>query len=191
MENKNPFWDFSCELYKKPEIEKICLEAQNKFNCNINILLFCCWLGLQNKTLNKENLMAIIKSLESWQNIIEQIRNARHAIKKYQQDHKNIQKIETIIYPNIRQLELNCERHCQDQIFKFYDNKQDAFCDHENDFLATVNNLSEYWQLLSSMTTRSPKKSIQIDWLSTLLTTIFSKIDHSKIHSTLKSYLKL
>lgn len=32
-------------MYSAPTIERACLHLQDKFACNINILLFCCWIA--------------------------------------------------------------------------------------------------------------------------------------------------
>ncbi len=39
------FWRWSVALYGAPGVESACLELQESCGANVNILLFCCWLG--------------------------------------------------------------------------------------------------------------------------------------------------
>ena len=41
----HPFWNFSLELYAGDGVAEACLDLQERRGCDVNILLFCCWLG--------------------------------------------------------------------------------------------------------------------------------------------------
>lgn len=38
------FWQFSGELYQKKGVKELCLQCQDEFSLNVNLLLFCGWL---------------------------------------------------------------------------------------------------------------------------------------------------
>ncbi len=40
-----PFWDFSLALYARPGIAPACLTLQDSHGQDVNLLLFCCWVG--------------------------------------------------------------------------------------------------------------------------------------------------
>lgn len=41
----HPFWDFSLETYAQPGVAPACLALQERHRIDVNLLLFCCWLG--------------------------------------------------------------------------------------------------------------------------------------------------
>src|SRR3954470_3940357 len=40
----HPFWNFSLELYAGEGVAEACLDLQERRGCDVNVLLFCCWL---------------------------------------------------------------------------------------------------------------------------------------------------
>ena len=40
-------WDFAVQVYATPEVEQQSLELQDQYNANINIILWCCWLEIE------------------------------------------------------------------------------------------------------------------------------------------------
>ena len=41
---KKSLWDFAVEIYAFPDVEKVCLELQNSYHANVNVILWCLWL---------------------------------------------------------------------------------------------------------------------------------------------------
>ncbi len=39
------FWDFSLAVYGSRGVPAACLALQERYRANVNLLLFCCWLG--------------------------------------------------------------------------------------------------------------------------------------------------
>lgn len=39
------FWDFSVRTYRTPGVPDACLSLQNERGADVNLLLFCCWVG--------------------------------------------------------------------------------------------------------------------------------------------------
>ena len=55
----HPFWNFSLELYAGEGVAEACLDLQERRGCDVNILLFCCWLGASGRpTLTADRLRA-------------------------------------------------------------------------------------------------------------------------------------
>ena len=48
----NPFWEYSLQLYAQQGVEPCCLAWQDNDDVNVNLLLFCCWSGLQGVALD-------------------------------------------------------------------------------------------------------------------------------------------
>lgn len=41
----NAFWDFSVAFYARPGVMPTCLALQDAHGVDVNLALFCCWLG--------------------------------------------------------------------------------------------------------------------------------------------------
>jgi len=71
----HPFWNFSLEIYAGEGVAEACLDLQARRGCDVNILLFCCWLGASGRpTLTAERLGAILKVSDVWQAEIVRLR---------------------------------------------------------------------------------------------------------------------
>jgi len=43
----NPFWTFSLRLYARPGVAPACLALQDRHDLDVNVLLYCLWLGAE------------------------------------------------------------------------------------------------------------------------------------------------
>ena len=79
----HPFWNFSLELYAGEGVAEACLDLQERRGCDVNILLFCCWLGASGRpTLTADRLRAILKAADAWQGrIVRPLRDVRRLLK--------------------------------------------------------------------------------------------------------------
>lgn len=39
------FWDFSVRTYRTPGVPDACLSLQNDYGADVNMLMYCCWIG--------------------------------------------------------------------------------------------------------------------------------------------------
>jgi len=79
----HPFWNFSLETYAAEGVAEACLDLQERRGCDVNVLLFCCWLGASGRpTLTADRLRAILKASEDWQTeIVKPLRAVRRLLK--------------------------------------------------------------------------------------------------------------
>ena len=79
----HPFWNFSLELYAGEGVAEACLDLQERRGCDVNVLLFCCWLGASGRpTLTAERLRAILRVSDVWQaEIVRPLRQVRRLLK--------------------------------------------------------------------------------------------------------------
>jgi len=79
----HPFWNFSLEIYAGEGVAAACLDLQARRGCDVNILLFCCWLGASGRpTLTADRLRAILKVTDVWQaEIVRPLRQVRQLLK--------------------------------------------------------------------------------------------------------------
>lgn len=79
----HPFWNFSLELYAGEGVAEACLELQERRGCDVNVLLFCCWLGASGRpTVTADRLRAVLEVSNAWQTaVVRPLRALRRVLK--------------------------------------------------------------------------------------------------------------
>jgi len=80
----HPFWNFSLETYAAEGVAEACLDLQERRGCDVNVLLFCCWLGASGRpTLTADRLRTILRASETWQaKVVKPLRAVRLLLKE-------------------------------------------------------------------------------------------------------------
>ena len=88
MQTSTPseFWDFSLDVYRRPEVSKLCQELQDNYAADINMVLFACWLGHTGRgTVTVSAWRGMILRLNKWRDqVIKPLRKLRHLLKHEQ-----------------------------------------------------------------------------------------------------------
>lgn len=79
----NPFWKFSLAVYAQPGVAPECLALQEALGIDVNVLLFCAWLGAEKKLLlNDKSFEAIDMQVRRWHaTVVRPLRAVRQAMK--------------------------------------------------------------------------------------------------------------
>lgn len=76
------FWDFSIRFYTQPEVENHCLSLQEKYQLDVNSVLFAFWLASEKNTvLNVQQWHQLLSVSLPWQEIIKPLRKSRVLLK--------------------------------------------------------------------------------------------------------------
>ena len=80
---ESPFWDFSLATYGRPGVASACLGLQERRGTDVNVLLFCCWVGASGRgKLGEEGMAAARAAAHPWQaHVVVPLRGARKALK--------------------------------------------------------------------------------------------------------------
>ena len=83
LELDNPFWRFSLAVYSAPGISTECLALQESFAIDVNLLLFCAWLGAERQAvLTRADIDEISANVRVWhERIVRPLRGVRQALK--------------------------------------------------------------------------------------------------------------
>lgn len=72
------FWNFSLQLYDREGVAAACLELQDTYQLDVNLVLFCFWHSSAYGEVNKELLRTVIEFSVEWRrNVVQPLRNAR------------------------------------------------------------------------------------------------------------------
>ena len=77
----NPFWDYSVSIYGKPDVADACIFLQDKYGLDVNLLLFCVWLGASGRgSLDVNEIDGCRRRTGDWRaRVIEPLRSIRRA----------------------------------------------------------------------------------------------------------------
>lgn len=78
----NPFWQFSLTVYADSRVQESCLQLQNEYDANVNLLLYCCWLAYAVTPLARHELLDNCELVSFWHDnitsVLRSIRRNRH-----------------------------------------------------------------------------------------------------------------
>ena len=99
---KHPFWEFSMSVYSHPSVKEACLALQNRFDMNVNVLLFCCWLASTGKgRLTKQELQALLNIIDKWhRSITKSLRDVRYSLAAFSKIKLPLNKLRQSILEN-------------------------------------------------------------------------------------------
>jgi uncharacterized protein (TIGR02444 family) len=79
----NALWRFSLATYSNPAVAAACLALQDRCSADVNLLLYCCWLGQMGRALDKRALRAAMLAVYALQSkIIRPLRQSRRALRQ-------------------------------------------------------------------------------------------------------------
>ncbi|HWE73686.1 MAG TPA: TIGR02444 family protein [Stellaceae bacterium] len=106
------FWRFSLAIYARPDVPPACLVLQDQHDRDVNVMLFCCWLGASGRgRLDRAALDAADRAVSGWRHdVVEHFRAARRAIKAAALPDSDG------IYAKAKAVELDAERLLQRQL---------------------------------------------------------------------------
>lgn len=99
------FWQFSLALYAAPGVAAACLVLQDRHGRDVNLALYCCWVGASGRgRLTAAGIAAADAALRPWRRrVVEPLRAARRSI-------KGMAGAEAL-YDAVKAVELRAEQH--------------------------------------------------------------------------------
>jgi uncharacterized protein (TIGR02444 family) len=64
--NSKSYWNYSLAAYDIDRVRQITLRLQDDYGCDVNMLLFCCWLASRGQRLDDEQLLALQRAGAQW-----------------------------------------------------------------------------------------------------------------------------
>jgi uncharacterized protein (TIGR02444 family) len=79
----NAFWRFSLRTYRAPGVQEACLALQERCGADVNLLLFCAWVGSDGRALDEATLRSAVGRVGIWQSeVIAPLRLARRGLRR-------------------------------------------------------------------------------------------------------------
>lgn len=83
MNPNEDLWAFSLRVYAGDGVASACLWLQDHRDVDVNVLLYCCWLGGRGVTLDNQSIAMARQVVAPWaQAVVQQLRTTRRWIKE-------------------------------------------------------------------------------------------------------------
>jgi uncharacterized protein (TIGR02444 family) len=134
LQPDNDFWRFSLRVYEQEGVANECLELQERHGVNVNLLLFCAWIGTQAIILNRSDIEAAAQIVVRWDAMV--VRPLRIARQEMKADPEM-----ATMRARVKALELEAEQIEQAMLFAHARSIRGANVQHED---AVAHNVNQY-----------------------------------------------
>lgn len=107
-------WDFSLRTYARPGIAPLCLELQDSYGADVNLLLWCVWMESQQKQLTADRLQQAEAQVAAW--VKETLHPLRHMRRQLKNQYGTTDSLIESLRQTIKQAELQAEQQEQVQL---------------------------------------------------------------------------
>lgn len=142
------FWSYSSQIWAMPDVETTCLELQNDFDADVNLLIFCIWLGDTRRCMNEDDLQMLLDTVKPWQTMIKPLRDSRKMMQQ-QMIAMPTHLIEQTI-SNMKEMELNAEHMAQLALEKALTHTDVQLSDELSEVECSLANLNLYLHCLEA-----------------------------------------
>lgn len=117
LQPDNAFWRFSLAVYAAPGVMPACLELQDRFGLDVNLLLFCCWAGAaRGVALSEPDIAEATAAAQEWrESVVAPLRTLRRRMKTMAAMHDPAA---ATLRNRIAALELDAEQIQQAMLFR-------------------------------------------------------------------------
>jgi len=107
-----PFWDFSIAVYGASAVQDECLNLQDQFGLDVNLLLLCAFLGaVHGVALTSNDIASARQEVRPWHDdIVRQLRAARRSLKTMALPGVDAIRAATQLRTQVKAAELEAER---------------------------------------------------------------------------------
>jgi len=78
MTTPESFWNFAVRSYRCEDVPEACLALQNERGADVNVLLFCCWMGATRGEFQTETFDRVLEFSRTWADrVVRPLRNVR------------------------------------------------------------------------------------------------------------------
>lgn len=106
------FWTFSLSVYAAPGVQAECLDLQDRYGVDVNVLLFCAYAGARHRAvLSGADLKQTADLVAGWQqDVVVKLREARRALKPFATEPSPIDASAAALREQVKVFELEAER---------------------------------------------------------------------------------
>jgi uncharacterized protein (TIGR02444 family) len=79
----HPFWDYALSVYRQEGVSAACLELQERHGIDVNMMLFCLWIGHSGQgALSESEVLTVMAASDKWhRKVVKGLRFVRRILK--------------------------------------------------------------------------------------------------------------
>lgn len=110
--DQSRFWSFSLTVYSKPDVQKECLDLQDRHAIDVNLILFCAFAGaVHGAVLPDDALKQAAGLVGGWhKDVVINLREARRALKPFATGSSSVASAAGALRNSVKAMELEAER---------------------------------------------------------------------------------
>ena len=142
----HPFWDFSLDVYMSDGVGAACLELQDAHELDVNILLFCMWLGASGRgALTTTEMKTVTDAVHHWHHDVVRVLRSVRTLMKGGMEPAPADLSESL-RQRIQKTEIDCEHTEQLMLAASIETTVDDTRPDEARLADAVSNISVYFQ---------------------------------------------
>ncbi len=151
MSESSGFWDFSVRVYGQPGVADACLALQNQHGLDVNLLLYCCWIGASRGAIRDSDLKSAFEFSATWSaNVVRPLREVRSWMKTAGHPSDWIPRADSMeVRADVKATELAAERLQQIGLESLSEPAPEQPLPADQQLEATVSNLTGYLALMN------------------------------------------
>jgi len=108
----SPFWTFSLAVYREGAVQRECLELQDRYGVDVNLLLFCAFIGaVRGAAMPDQAVRQAAAVVADWhRDIVATLREVRRALKPLATGDSPTAAPAAALRENVKAMELEAER---------------------------------------------------------------------------------
>lgn len=111
----HPFWAFSLDRYGRDGVAPLCLELQERYGADVNLVLFALWLGRDGRGLDAEGAAHAAEAVADWhREVVRPMRGVRRWLKNRAIEDRTAR---DRLRAAVQKYEIEAERMEQDMLF--------------------------------------------------------------------------
>src|SRR5262245_19511902 len=85
LEMESPLWRFSLAVYRGAGVQKECLDVQERFGIDVNLLMLCAYTGaVEGAVLSASDIADALEETGAWlANVVKTLRQVRRTLKPW------------------------------------------------------------------------------------------------------------
>jgi uncharacterized protein (TIGR02444 family) len=146
MDQSLHFWDFSVRVYDRDGVADACLALQSRHRLDVNLVLYCCWIGRCRGAFRADEFKTAMEFAESWSvNLVRPLREARTWMKTAGCENEHVPSADCMaVRADVKAAELAAERLQQIGLESLSEPAAEKSLSVDEQLQATVSNLTLY-----------------------------------------------
>src|SRR5215470_13785165 len=85
VEMESPLWRFSLAVYRGAGVQEECLDVQERFGIDVNLLMLCAYAGaVEGAVLSASDIADALEASGAWHgNVVKELRQVRRTLKPW------------------------------------------------------------------------------------------------------------